>query len=62
MKRFILVKIKKGDEKMKKLEKDIQASLLKVTGINYSVKIIDKTKKNKNKKEGKIKNEKQIKQ
>ena len=40
---------------MKKIEKDIQASLLKATGINYNVKIIDKTKKNKEKKEGKRK-------
>ena len=36
---------------MKKIEKDIQASLLKATGINYNVKIVDKTKKNKKKKE-----------
>lgn len=40
---------------MKKIEKEIQTSLLKATGINYNVKIIDKTKKNKDKKEGKTK-------
>lgn len=38
---------------MKKIEKDIQASLLKVTGINYNVIIVDKTNKNKDKKRGK---------
>lgn len=35
---------------MKKIKKDIQASLLKATGINYNVTIVDKTKKNKEKK------------
>lgn len=40
---------------MKKIEKDIQASLLKVTGINYNVTIVDETKKNKDKKRGKRK-------
>lgn len=32
---------------MKKIEKDIQQSLKKITGINYNVEIIDKRTKNK---------------